>query len=138
MLNCFASPDVLTQGSIKMEQYVVQNILSENRGIYLFHLSNIFVFPPTKIKTELVICVWFKLSDIQYLLPEALPLTCGDTLCYSSTNPYGFHLRLACLGVISVYCGMVTKFCEHFMQSGNRLNFIFALFGSACANTILK
>lgn len=112
--------------------------LGEQRGAYLFQLSNIFVFLPTKIKTELLICIWFKFSGIQYLPPSALPLTCGDKLCYSTTNPYGFRLRLACLGVISVYCGMGTTSCEHFMQSGNRLNFIFALFSSACVSTILK
>lgn len=112
--------------------------LREQRGTYLFQLSNIFVFPPTKIKTELLICVWFKFRGIQYLLPLALALTCGDKLCYSTMSPHGFHLRLACVRVISLDCVMVTKSWEHFMQSGNRLNFIFVLFCSACVNTILK
>lgn len=138
MLNCFASPDVLAQGSVKWSnmQSKTRCPLREQGGTYFFRLSNIFVFPPTKIRTELLIGVWFKFRDIQYLLPSALALTCGDKLCYFTTGPHGFHLRLARLGVISVHCVMVTKSWEHFMQSGNRLNFLFALFCSARVNTI--
>lgn len=110
--------------------------LREQRGTYLFWLSGIFVFPPTKIKAELLIGVWFKFRDMRYLLPLALALTCGDKLCYSVPSSHGFHLRLAHLGVIPVYCVMVPKSWEHLTRSGNRLNFIFALFCSACVNTI--
>ena len=112
--------------------------LGEWRGASLFQLSNTFVFLPMKVKTELLICVWLKLSDIQCLLPSVLPLTCGDKLCYCITNPYVFHLCLACLGVVFVHCGVVTASCKHFMQSDNRLTFMFTLFCSACVSTVLK
>lgn len=136
-LLCFsrcAHTGVPPNGAICSPQHAA---LSQNSQV-LIPLVPHPCFPQTKIRTEFLICVWFNFSDIQHLLPSALPLTCGDKLCYSNTDPYGFHLRLACLGVISVYCGTVTKSCEHLMPSGNRLNFVFALFCSACVSTILK
>lgn len=76
-------------------------------------------------------CVCFKFSDMQRSLPSALPLTCGDKLSYFTTNPYGSRLRLACLGAVSVYCGVATVSCGCFTQRGNTLNFPFALFSPA-------
>lgn len=123
MLNCFASPDVLARGPVPMEPYAASSTLPSRRTErhLLIPVAQHLCFSSNKDRNSSHYASGFTgVTCSIHSIGTSSRLWRGAAC--SHTNPCGFHLRLAGPGVIPVYCGMLTKPCEHFPQRGNRLN----------------